>query len=93
MALQYASERLRGDHGIVMDAVWKNGLALEFSSIRDDLEIIAAAVKQNGVALKFVGNNAKDYHVTKTAVKNKGLALEYATPAQRDNVVLLQEAM
>ena len=47
--------RLLSDRAFMLEAVGKNGLALEFASevFRSDIEVLMAAVKQNGRALRF----------------------------------------
>ena len=47
MALQYASESLKDDRVIVLEAVKENGRALEYASerLKDDKDFVLAAVK------------------------------------------------
>ena len=53
LGLEFASEDLRRERGIVIDAVNKNRKALQFSSedLRRDRKIGMATLKQDGCAL------------------------------------------
>ena len=52
-ALQFASEALRADRGVVLAAVRQDGFALHASKVlRGDPEVVLAAVKENGRALR-----------------------------------------
>ena len=52
LALEYASEELRGDKEVVLEAVRQNGWLLEYASeeLRGDREVVLEAVRQNVVA-------------------------------------------
>ena len=54
-ALEHASDALKDDREIVLEAVKQNWLALEYASaaLKDDREIVLEAVKQDGSALRF----------------------------------------
>ena len=57
MALEHASDALRNDRQLVLEAVRQNGLALEYASdaLRNDREVVDGAVRQNGTALAYAG--------------------------------------
>jgi hypothetical protein len=59
---KYLSERLRDNDALVLQAVQRNGLWLEFASerLRDDMDIAKIAVEQNGDALKFVSQRLQN---------------------------------
>jgi len=50
LALEYASEKLKDDKEIVLEAVKQDGLALEYASekLKDDKEIVLEAIKKFG---------------------------------------------
>ena len=58
-ALEYASEDLKADRGVVLEAVKQEGYALEYASedLQADLGVVLEAVKQDGDALE----HASDY--------------------------------
>ena len=53
-ALRYASERLRNDKKIVLEAVTNNGMALEFASeaLKDNFKIVKIATKSKGASIR-----------------------------------------
>jgi hypothetical protein len=55
MALRYASERLRGDRGVVLAALQQDGMALQYASesLRADEKVVAHAIKQNPSAERY----------------------------------------
>merc|ERR1739845_27643 len=55
MVLRYASQDVRADRQIVMEAVRSNGLSLEFASgdLRGEQRVATEAVRQNGLSLQF----------------------------------------
>ena len=57
-ALKYASEELRNDRGIVLEAVKVSGEALQYASeeLLADSEITDVAIKQNASASEFVSD-------------------------------------
>jgi len=57
LALEHASDALRNDRQLVLEAVRQNGLALEYASdaLRNDREVVDGAVRQNGTALAYAG--------------------------------------
>ena len=77
MALQFASDKLKGDKDYVLAAVIRNGLALQYASeeLKDDRDIVLAAVKENGCALQFASDELKgdkDIIVLAAATQDKG---------------------
>ena len=57
LALQFATEELKGDRRIVMAAVSENGLALDYASkeLKEDEEILLHALERNRNCRKLVG--------------------------------------
>ena len=55
LTLEFASERLKDNDGIVERAVQNNGLSLQFASaeLRNDKNIVLKAIKQNQYAIEF----------------------------------------
>ena len=55
LTLEFASERLKDNDGIVETAVQNNGLSLQFASaeLRNDKNIVLKAIKQNQNAIEF----------------------------------------
>jgi hypothetical protein len=78
----------------VLEAVKKNGLALQFAStdLRNKREIVLEAVKNNGVALEYASTDLRNKReIVLEAVKNNGLALEYASKdLQKDREIVLE---
>lgn len=95
-ALQFASDRLKGDKEIVLRAVTKDGSMLKYASteLRQDFDTVLAAVKSNGVALKY-GSKAlqNDKEVVRVAVENRGEALEFASKALRSDKEIVGSAI
>ena len=61
--MQYASDELKNDKNIVMEAVKQYGGALYFASdeLKNDKSIVMEAVKQDGSALDFASDELKKY--------------------------------
>ena len=71
LALQFASDNLRGEREIVEPAVRQNGLALQFASdaFKKDGWIVIDAMKQNFQALKYAADELKsDRHFILKAI-------------------------
>ena len=68
--LKYASDRLKDDKDIVIEAVKNNGFALEFASdrLKNDKEIVLEAVKQNRYSLRYAG---KKFWFNPSIIKEK----------------------
>ena len=67
--MEYASEELRNDKEVVLEAVKKYGDALQFASeeLRNDKEVVLEAVKENGNAIKYASPELQeDEDVKKT---------------------------
>ncbi len=60
-SLRFASEEMRKDRDIVLEAVQNNGLDLEFASdeLKRDKSIVLEAVEQNGWAFKYAAGVLK----------------------------------
>ena len=85
-ALEYASDELRNDRGVVMAAVARYGYALRFASaeLKADREVAMAAVANNRTALRFA---SAELHreVVMAAVAQDGDALWLASDELRDD--------
>lgn len=67
-ALQFASEKLRNDKDVVLEAVKQDGRALRFASenLRNDKDVVLEAIKQDEWALQFASEelrNDKDVQI------------------------------
>ena len=96
MALQFATEELKGDRKIVMAAVSQDCYALEFATeeLQGDPEIVMQAVSQNGFALQFAAEELKgDREIVMAAVSQNGFALRCATEELKDDEKILQHAL
>lgn len=90
--LQFASDRLKNDKEIVLEAVKANGYALQFASdeLKSDKEIVLKAVKESGYALKYASDELKnDIEIVLEAVKENGYALKYASDELKANIPFL----
>ena len=79
LALEHASEELKGDEGVVLAAVKQNGLALEHASdnAKESRNVVLSAVKQNGLALKYASGKLKgDEEVVRAAMGQNPNALD-----------------
>ena len=86
MALQYAPLHLRNDKDVVFEAVMQNPWSLKYASksLQDDLHIAFAAIT-NGWGVPYLSCRLKEElkhnpDVVLAAVKENGLALQYADP-------------
>ena len=98
LALQYASEELRGDPQVLLEAVTQNGIALVYASekLKGDRELVLAAVKQNDSALEYASEELRaDLNFIKEVIKqNPKLAenLKFILKAVRQNFLVLRFA-
>lgn len=95
-ALSLASQDLQGDREVVLEAVKKDGYALQWASslLRGDKEIVMAAIKQAGEALQFASDDLKgDREVALAAVSNDESALNHVAEPLRNNSHFLEEAL
>ena len=82
-----ASEELKADKQVVLEAVKQDGCSLLFASeeLKADKQVVLEAVKQDGRALRFASQELKaDKEVILEAVKQDGESLEYASPSLRN---------
>jgi len=78
----------------LMDEVNKNGMALQFASVRlrDNESVVLTAVKQNGLALQYASIRLRnDPYLVMEAVEQNAWALQFATTRLRNDprVVML----
>ena len=95
-ALQYASEELRGDPGLVMVAVQQNGMALKYASkeLKNDLAIVLAAVEEDYEALKYASEKLRaNRDFVLEAVKKNGFVLNLLRYEFKDDPIIVQEAV
>lgn len=81
---------------VVLAAVTKTGLALEFASaeLQRNPIIVNAAVKQNGLALEFVkGHLRKEPSVLLNALESTGLALQFFPKDLIDREIYVKKAV
>ena len=74
----------QNDDELVRIAVKKNGLALQFASVRlqGDFETVLLAVKKNGASLEFASDTLKaNSEIALAAVKSDGKAYAYISNA------------
>ena len=86
LAFRYASEELRGDREVVLEAVRQNGNALRYASkeLQGDRELVLEAVRQDGIALWYASKELKeDREVVLAAVTKDGDSLQYASKELR----------
>ena len=93
--LNYASKQLQNDKEVVLTAVKKNGLALDYASnALKDTKVVLAAVKQNGFALSYASLKLKaDKDLILAAFKkNKNVFnLNFVMKALQNDQQLLDE--
>lgn len=95
-ALRRAPEEVRRDRDLVLAAVQRDGLELEFAApaLQEDRELVLAAVRQNGRALRFAATALrKDHDVVLAAVNSCGLALMYAEESLKRHPVIFDVAL
>jgi hypothetical protein len=76
--LQFASEELRNDKEVVLEAIKYNKLNFEFAStsLRDDKEVALEAVANNMQTLQYASERLRgDRDVVYNAIKEHGMAL------------------
>ena len=96
LALQHATEELRGDREIVMAALSQDGWALEYATevLRGNREIVMKAVTQKGLALQYATEALRgDREIVMAAVSQNGWALKYATEALRGDREIVMKAV
>ena len=85
----YIPENLRGDKEIVIEAVKRDGWALEFASkeLRNDKEVVIEAVKEDGRALQFASEGLRsDLDIVLEAVRNREGAIKYASEEIKEKI-------
>lgn len=93
---QKIPEELNNNRELVIDVLYKNGMALESvaESLRDDYDVVETAIKQNALALQFASNRLQDdFAIVMSAVLENGWALQFASEALRDNAEIVNCAM
>ena len=83
------------DDELVRIAVKKNGLALQFASVRlqGDFETVLLAVKKNGASLEFASDILKaNSEIALAAVKSDGVAYAYISKELQNDLQFVIEA-
>ena len=96
LALEFASDEMKGNKDVVMAAVGQFGLALQYASVKlkKDGEVVMAAVNNNGLALQYASVKLKkDIEVVMAAVRSRGSALFYAYDTMKNNPLVLFTAI
>ncbi|CAD7962860.1 unnamed protein product [Amoebophrya sp. A25] len=95
-ALRWASQRLRAEKKVVLEAVTYNSYSLKFASpdLRNDREVVMAAVSQNGNAFQFASEDLRsDKDIAMNAVATGAEALKYASPELTSDRELVAAAL
>src|SRR5205085_973686 len=83
----------RNDKSIVIEAVMRDGSALQFASknLQKDKDVVMAAIQQNKWALQYASKDLQnDKDVVLTTVQQDGLALRFASKElQNDKDVVM----
>nr|CAG4713456.1 unnamed protein product [Naegleria fowleri] len=91
-----ASEDLRKDKELVLQAVKFNGNALQYAlnDLRNDFEVVLESVKEFGFALRFASPEMRNNkQIVLEAVKRTGEALQYASKSLRHDKEIILEAL
>ena len=94
--LMHASDEVKNDKTVVLDAVKSCGSALEYASdeLKSDRDVVLSAVNNNGCALKYASDELKnDKEVVLIAVKNIGIALNDASENLKNDKEIVLEAV
>jgi hypothetical protein len=95
--LEYASDRIKNDREVILNAVKNNGKILRFASdeLKNDREIVLIAVKNWGLSLQYGSKNLRaDKEVVLAAMKENSLAFKYADESLKtDKDILLAKNM
>lgn len=95
-AIQYASERLKGDAEVVLSSFKGLNAASAFqyasAELKNDLLFIKKAVQINGLIIQYVGKEIKkDKEISLLAVQQNGAALQYLFKKfKKDKEVILK---
>ena len=96
LALQFASEEMKGDRQVVMTAVSQNGLALCYATeeMKGDRQVVMTAMSENWGALQYATEEMKgDRQIVMTAASRNGYALHFATAELRGDVAMIEHAL
>ena len=66
-SLCWASEEIRGNKNIVMEAVKSNGYEIQYASneLKNDKEVVITALKENKMAFACIGKDIKEEYFPK----------------------------
>jgi len=93
--LKNASDTLKNDKDIVLEAIKNNGYSLEYASdrLKNDREIVLEAIKTDFWALKYASDTLKnDKEIVLEAIKN-GNSLQYASNTLKNDKEIVLEAI
>jgi hypothetical protein len=82
LALQYATQALRSDRGVVHAAVSNDGLALAYTPLRDSIDIALVAIRSSADAITLTPLRQRQKFMA-AAVAVNGLVLKYADDTLR----------
>ena len=91
-ALDYASDELKDNKEVVLEAIRQYGDALEYTSerLQDNKEVVLIASKQNGLSLKYASKILQDYkEIALEAVKENGYSLKYVSGKLKNDLSIL----
>jgi len=94
--LRYGDETHRRDRELVLEAVRRNGEALQFADkwLLRDREVVLEALRHDGCLLRFADKVLRaDREVVLQAVRQAGEALQFAEPSVRGDRRLAPEAV
>eukprot|EP00435_Cladocopium_sp_Y103_P020794 s1846_g5.t1 len=94
-ALRFASERLKKDRSLVLEAIQSEGVAVRFAAeeLRQNHSFVCEAMSRNGDALRYVDDEFhSDPKVVRSAVRQNGMALRFAVPELRADLNIVTEA-
>ena len=92
--LEYASDRLKADKGIVLIAVTRDGCALRYASdkLKDDKEVVLVAITQHKDALKYASERLGGEKQRKNyKLELWGVGVEFAYGPNPDNPFLIYQ--
>jgi hypothetical protein len=96
-ALEFASDNLKNDKGIVLSAVrnpYSNALRYASDDLKNDKDIILVAVKANSMALEYASDDLKNNKdIVLAAVRNDAEALKYASYELKNDANFILESM
>ena len=94
--IQHASNQLKNDKEVVLEAVKQDNSVLKYVSerLKNEKEVVLEAVKQDGCVLQYLSERLKnDKEVVLEAVKQQGYALKYTSERLKNDKEVVLEAI